>query len=209
MPYTSIEYELFLSVYVGDIKRVATKAWLRCGQHLREKIEHSTCRSSRCGMQWKSSQQSTKKRSYQKLRRFTELPRHMLKNFQPKKSHNTHKVSSWCYDMTSHAEERVERFWNLAKKSVLQLTEAETPCTDDHQLKNHDFGNGRWVVSCLRKERFFDRIVPGQDERDGEECRVEGRRVSDQTRNQTHDDMTWCAQDTMSQCHVRHWNECM
>ena len=71
------------------------------------------------------------------------------------------------------------------------------------------FGNGRWVVSCLRKERFFDRIVPGQDERDGEECRVEGRRVSDQTRNQTHDDMTWCAQDTMSQCHVRHWNECM
>ena len=29
-----------------------------------------------------------------------------------------------------------------------------------------------------------------EDERDGEECRVEGRRVSDQTHNQTHDDMT-------------------
>ena len=43
-----------------------------------------------------------------------------------------------------------------------------------------------------------------EDERDGEECRVEGRRVSDQTHNQTHDDMTSCAQDTLSQCHVRH-----
>ena len=29
-----------------------------------------------------------------------------------------------------------------------------------------------------------------EDERDGEECRVEGRRVSDQTHNHTHDDMT-------------------
>ena len=29
-----------------------------------------------------------------------------------------------------------------------------------------------------------------EDERDGEKCRVEGPRVSDQTHNQTHDDMT-------------------
>ena len=29
-----------------------------------------------------------------------------------------------------------------------------------------------------------------EDERGGEECRVEGRRVSDQTHNQTNDDMT-------------------
>ena len=29
-----------------------------------------------------------------------------------------------------------------------------------------------------------------EDERDGEECRVEGGRVSDQTHNQTHDDIT-------------------
>ena len=42
-----------------------------------------------------------------------------------------------------------------------------------------------------------------EDERDGEECRVEGRRVS---RQQQHADDTWmtCAQDTLSQCHVRH-----
>ena len=42
-----------------------------------------------------------------------------------------------------------------------------------------------------------------EDERDGEECRVEGRRVS---RQQHHADDTWmtCAQDTLSQCHVRH-----
>ena len=29
-----------------------------------------------------------------------------------------------------------------------------------------------------------------EDERGGEECRVQGRRVSDQTHNQTNDDMT-------------------
>ena len=42
-----------------------------------------------------------------------------------------------------------------------------------------------------------------EDERDGEECRVESRRVS---RQQHHADDTWmtCAQDTLSQCHVRH-----
>ena len=42
-----------------------------------------------------------------------------------------------------------------------------------------------------------------EDERGGEECRVESRRVS---RQQHHADDTWmtCAQDTLSQCHVRH-----
>ena len=42
-----------------------------------------------------------------------------------------------------------------------------------------------------------------EDERDGEEYRVESRRVSKQ---QHHADDTWvtCAQDTLSQCHVRH-----
>ena len=42
-----------------------------------------------------------------------------------------------------------------------------------------------------------------ENERDGEECRVEGRRVS---RQQQHADDTWmtCAQDTLSQCRVRH-----
>ena len=42
-----------------------------------------------------------------------------------------------------------------------------------------------------------------ENEIDGKECRVEGRRVS----RQQHDaDDTWmtCAQDTLSQCHVRH-----
>ena len=47
--------------------------------------------------------------------------------------------------------------------------------------------------------------IKEEDERDGEECRVEGRRVS---RQQQHADDTWmtCAQDTLSlsQCHVRH-----
>ena len=32
--------------------------------------------------------------------------------------------------------------------------------------------------------------------------------ISKRTTTQAHDDMTWCAQDTLSQCHVRHWNVC-
>ena len=42
-----------------------------------------------------------------------------------------------------------------------------------------------------------------EDERDGEECRVESRRIS---RQQHHANDSWmtCAQDTLSQCHVRH-----
>ena len=48
-----------------------------------------------------------------------------------------------------------------------------------------------------------DEVNEKEDVRDGEECRVEGRRV---TRQQHHADDTWmtCAQDTLSQCHVRH-----
>ena len=48
-----------------------------------------------------------------------------------------------------------------------------------------------------------DQVNEKEDERDGEGCRVEGRRVS---RQQHHADDTWmtCAQDTLSQCHVRH-----
>ena len=41
-----------------------------------------------------------------------------------------------------------------------------------------------------------------EDEIDGDECRVEGRKVS----RKQHADDTWmtCAQDTLSHCHVRH-----
>ena len=43
-----------------------------------------------------------------------------------------------------------------------------------------------------------------EDERDGEECRVEGRRVSRQQQQHAVDTRMTSAQDTLSQCHVRH-----
>ena len=70
------------------------------------------------------------------------------------------------------------------------------------------------IQTCRRKTRGVlpepyhmededgDQENEKEDERDGEECRVEGRRVS---RQQQHADDTWmtCARH-LSQCHVRH-----
>ena len=59
------------------------------------------------------------------------------------------------------------------------------------------------LVGLLIEPTHMEEENEEEDERDGEECRVEGRRVS---RQQHHADDTWmtCAQDTLSQCHVRH-----
>ena len=41
--------------------------------------------------------------------------------------------------MKGHAEKSVERYCELAHKSVEQLSEVCTPCMDDHQLTKDDF----------------------------------------------------------------------
>ena len=50
-------------------------------------------------------------------------------------------------------------------------------------------------LCCLELPRI---LLWGESCHNVEECRVEDRRVSDQTQNQTHNDMTWCARDTLS-----------
>ena len=74
------------------------------------------------------------------------------------------------------------------------------------KVPNSLFAEAHWVLltePTLMENEDEDHENEKEDERDGEECRAEGRRVS---RQQHHADDTWitCAQDTLSQCHVRH-----
>ena len=50
-------------------------------------------------------------------------------------------ISSWSYDMESHAKKCVERYCGLAVKTTLQLHKVATPCIDDHQFKKEEMGS--------------------------------------------------------------------
>ena len=45
------------------------------------------------------------------------------------------RISSWSYDMESHARKCVERSCGLANKTTQQLYKVSTPCIDDHHFK--------------------------------------------------------------------------
>ena len=44
-------------------------------------------------------------------------------------------ISSWSYDMESHAKKCVERYCELANRTTQQLHKVPTPGIDDHQFK--------------------------------------------------------------------------
>ena len=44
-------------------------------------------------------------------------------------------ISSWSLDVEGHAKKRVERYCELANKTLQQLYKVTTPCLDDHQFK--------------------------------------------------------------------------
>ena len=48
------------------------------------------------------------------------------------------RISSWSYDMAGHAKKCVERYCELAKKTIQQLYKVSTPCIDDHQFKEEE-----------------------------------------------------------------------
>ena len=45
------------------------------------------------------------------------------------------RISSWSYDMAGHAKKCVERYCELANKTMQQLSKVSTPCIDDHHFK--------------------------------------------------------------------------
>ena len=50
-------------------------------------------------------------------------------------------ISSWSYDIESHAKKCVERYCELANETTPQLYKVATPCMDDHQFKEGQIGS--------------------------------------------------------------------
>ena len=48
------------------------------------------------------------------------------------------RISSWSYDMAGHAKKCVERYCELANKTIQQLYKVSTPYIDDHHFKEEE-----------------------------------------------------------------------
>ena len=48
------------------------------------------------------------------------------------------RISSWSFDMVGHAKKCVERYCELANKTIQQLYKVSTPCIDDHHFKEEE-----------------------------------------------------------------------
>ena len=57
----------------------------------------------------------------------------------------TETISSWSCDMEGHAQNCVERYCELAKKTAEQRYKVATPCMDDHQFGEEE----KWIIHSL------------------------------------------------------------
>ena len=57
-------------------------------------------------------------------------------------------TSSWSYDMAGHAKKCVERYCELATKTMQQLYKISTPCIDDHHFKEEKKSVGKLSHVC-------------------------------------------------------------
>ena len=72
------------------------------------------------------------------------------------------RISSWSNDMAGHAQKCVERYCELANKTIQQLYKVSTPCIDDHHFKEEEtksFGElsntcSQSVLKCLYLARI-------------------------------------------------------
>ena len=48
------------------------------------------------------------------------------------------RISSWSHDMAGHAKKCVERYCELANKTIQQLCKVSSPCIDDHHFKEEE-----------------------------------------------------------------------
>ena len=71
-------------------------------------------------------------------------------------------ISSWYYDMESHAKKCAERYCELANKTTQQLHKVATPRLDDHQFKVEELGSvgevskvcSQFFLECLYLARI-------------------------------------------------------
>ena len=60
-------------------------------------------------------------------------------------------ISSWSYDMESHAKKCVERYCPLANRTTQQLYKVSTPCNDDHHFKEEELKSvGELSIVCFQ-----------------------------------------------------------
>ena len=72
------------------------------------------------------------------------------------------RISSWSYDMESHAKKCVERYCESANKTTQQLYKISTPCIDDHHFREEELKSvgelsqvcSQIVVKCLYLARI-------------------------------------------------------
>ena len=79
-------------------------------------------------------------------------------------------ISSWSYDKEGHEKKCVERYCELANKTIQQLYKVTTPCLDDHQFKKEEVGSVgelskvcfQFVLEFLCFARMIDQTFYGQ-----------------------------------------------
>ena len=77
------------------------------------------------------------------------IPQELLKSCLVRREVNANSAA-WPYDMEGHARKCVERYSELANKSIDQLCEVSTLCIDDHQFEPEELeAGGRSVTSLL------------------------------------------------------------
>ena len=59
------------------------------------------------------------------------------------------RISSWSYDMEGHAKKCVERYCELANKTIQQLYKVSTPCIDDHHFQRRRIEICRRIVESI------------------------------------------------------------
>ena len=71
------------------------------------------------------------------------------------------RISSWSYDMAGHAKKCVERYCELANKTIQQLYKVSTPCIDDHHFNEETKYVGELSNTCSQivlKSVYLERI---------------------------------------------------
>ena len=134
---------LFLSVYVDDnknwLERNKTLMRIRCGNFSIKKSISEKQHLSLIMKTWAAlkRQCQTSKDTVDNYRTMFES-RISAGGTEKLPFPQNLRISSWSYDMESHAKKCVERYCELVNKTTQQLYKESTPCIDDHHFKEEE-----------------------------------------------------------------------
>ena len=130
------EKELFLSVYVDDIKRAGKKQNIDPMWKVLKKevdVEEPTSFLDHENLGCTQRQCETSKDIVDNYRAMFESRISAERTEKLPYSENF-RISSWSFDMEGHSKKCVERYYELANKTTQQLYKVSTPCIDDHHF---------------------------------------------------------------------------